>query len=146
VTETANATHYETSVVARWFGAGQQVVVAEGEATLTGDEMNMAQRPFWLDTPCPDWCDGYHDNRDLPVDRRHVSSSQGAVQLTQAEAVPTDDGQWLPQEIHLVLAQHVREIEPVVLFRTRATATVWHLTLDEARDLAEALTRALSVC
>jgi hypothetical protein len=146
VTDIASGTHYETSVVARWFGTGQQVMVADVEATLAGDEMNMAQHPFWLDEPCPDWCDGYHDDRDLPADRRHVSGSQGGVRLTQAEAVEAADGQWVPQEIHLVLAQHVREIEPLVLFRTRATATVWHLTLNEARDLAEALTRALSVC
>lgn len=148
MTDTVNGTHYETSVVARWFGTGQQVMVTDAEDTLSGTEMIMPQpqHPFWLNEPCPDWCDGMHDARDLPADRRHLSGPQGGVRLTQAEAVEADDGSWVPQEIHLVLAQHVREIEPLVLFRTRATATVWHLTLPEARDLAEALTRALSAC
>ena len=117
----------------------------DGEATgasRTGKAVER-QRPFWLTGPCPAWCTTEHSDRDRPADRCHVSAPQGSVLLTQAEAVSAEDGSWKPQDVRITLAQHAREIDPLIWCRGHGPAGAWHLTVTEAQELAAALARAV---
>ncbi len=99
--------------------------------------------PFWLTRPCPSWCQSDHSEADRPADRRHLSAPLGSVVLTETEAAASADGSWQPQDIHVALTQHVRELEPLISCGGHGPAGAWHLTVAEARELAAALTRAI---
>jgi hypothetical protein len=117
--------------------------IAPSIAPSSGLHALARKRPFWLTEPCPSWCQADHSERDRPADRRHVSAPHGSVVLTEAEASPSGDGTWQPQDIHVALSQHVREVEPLITCGGHGPAGSWNLTVDEARDLAAALTRAV---
>jgi hypothetical protein len=101
-------------------------------------------RPFWLSQPCPSWCTSRHADRDHPSERQHVSAVQGGVTLTQSEAVEAPDGSWRAQDIQIFLAQHVREIEPLIRCNGQGPVGAWQLTVAEAEALATALSQAVA--
>jgi hypothetical protein len=106
-----------------------------------------APRPHWLTGECPTWCHvDDHASGDRFDDRLHTGMT-GVIPLT-AEEPPsyTDrDGKELwaadnePAWADLFLIQHYREAEARIWVGRDGTSKGFHLTLDEAEDLAATL-------
>jgi Domain of unknown function (DUF6907) len=103
-------------------------------------------RPFWLDGPCPDWCDRLHEDHLREPDRRHVSSTHAREILLSPEDLTVVGGKphlaadYRPTELMIYLGQHVREIGPrVILGQLPGDRTELHLLPAEARRLGETL-------
>jgi hypothetical protein len=99
---------------------------------------------FWLTPPCPSWCHReLHDESDGDEDRTHLSRWQGKVPLVLEDArrMGGDLG-YQPQHVSLHLVQGVREIAPRIWCGKNETNQGWHLTAEEARDLASTLQHA----
>lgn len=94
-----------------------------------------ADWPYWLQKPCPTWCDQFHEPHD--PDRRHISTDHiREVLLSTEDAV----GPGQPAELVVYLDQHVREVGPrVILDQLPASRGRVHLLPAEARRLGQAL-------
>ena len=106
--------------------------------------------PAWVNdsTPCPSWCPYGRDHKDSDAydDRTH-SGSTWHVPLTAEDPIAYAEGPGgervvdsEPSELDLYLVMHYREIEPRIWLGRDGTDKGQHLTLKEARELAERLT------
>nr|WP_042180090.1 hypothetical protein [Kibdelosporangium sp. MJ126-NF4]CEL14202.1 hypothetical protein [Kibdelosporangium sp. MJ126-NF4]CTQ88570.1 hypothetical protein [Kibdelosporangium sp. MJ126-NF4] len=112
---------------------------------MTSSPSELHERPFWLQGPCPAWCDQFHEDKLDSGDRRHVSDDVREVQLSTEDMnvhgqAPHKASDYRPTELAIYLDQHVREIGPrVVLDRLPRDRTKLHLLPPEARRIAQAL-------
>lgn len=103
-------------------------------------------RAYWQTEPCPPWC-GFtddHQDRDAVPDRQHISDWEGTVVLSLVD-IPLEHlkrGFDEPEYAEIHLMQHYRETAPRVWLGQSQTNTGWYLTVDEARAIADQLTRA----
>lgn len=79
--------------------------------------MTSSDHAFWLQQPCPTWCDGYHSAQDARCDRLHHSPWVFEMTCTLAplDSHHDDEGShadppWMLLGIH----QHAEAREPVV--------------------------------
>ena len=103
------------------------------------------KQPYWQEIPCPDWCiekkDG-HDAEEGGEDRVHLGGPGELVTLITEDAKTFDGSRAYPVSAEVGLIQGYREIAPrVSLFFNHHQSQSVHLTLDEARDLADLLVR-----
>ncbi|WP_433272622.1 DUF6907 domain-containing protein [Actinosynnema sp. CS-041913] len=129
-----------------------EVVDNSADTTLVAcseeDRMMCERKVFWLDAPCPPWCDGLHADHDDPDDRGHYSSWQGRVPLINEKAETCDDllkGPFQPEYVALHIRQMVRENGAMIWCGLGETAKGWHLTPAEARTLAKVLMEAANL-
>ena len=104
--------------------------------------------PYWLDGPCPAWCDNPHADTDFVDDRRHMSHWSAHIVLTTEEPSiyehkPSEGIPWIsPFELVLWLDQHVQHAAPrVILHEVCRRIDELHLTAAEAYQLADSLIR-----
>lgn len=116
-------------------------VTIERDVTASGDG---APRPWtlWQRTPCPEWCVARHQDGDHPDDRACVGAGE-EVELSMGEPVRMPlDGYALPVA-RLYLSRGYREISPRLEFCDGDSPSV-DMTLDQAEDLAEKITRLVA--
>lgn len=104
-------------------------------------------RPFWQPQPCPPWCafDEDHSPDDAYVDRSHYSAYR-EIALTVEDPTDRDPRDAVePTVARIELNQHYREIEPRIWLGKDETRQGMHLTLGEARQLADELMRAVDM-
>ncbi len=92
---------------------------------------------------CPSWCscsEG-HKATDHPDDRSHFSLER-VVPLSLEEPVRAVGGAWMPEWLDISLRQHQTE-EPQITVEFGGRCGFFHLTIDEANELARALDAAL---
>ncbi|WP_150255400.1 DUF6907 domain-containing protein [Nocardiopsis deserti] len=116
---------------------------------MTNTNTSTANRPYWQDRPCPEWCHAFHGSNDSIVDARHSSGTAERMTLSTEEnrraTIPQADGsnryELVPAEVETYLEQHHLHMFPRVVLSVDPEGgdtphrTV-HLTLDEARLLA----------
>lgn len=128
-------------------------VIEEGhDTTLVAcseeDRMMCERKVFWLDSPCPPWCDALHADNDHPEDRSHFSSWHGRVPLINEKVESFGDlskGPFQPEYVVVYIRQEVRDRSAAIWYGLGETAKGWHLTPAEARTLAKALMEAASL-
>jgi hypothetical protein len=113
-----------------------------------GDSSAAIDRPYWLDEPCPAWCDKLHEEHLYVADRRHISSDymREVILSTEDPVVigekPHDLSDYHPTELVIYLDQHVREVAPrVIIDQVPAGRRKLHFLPAEARRVGEALLR-----
>ncbi len=114
-------------------------------------------RPYWLQRPCPRWCEdtSQHREGDHPDDRIHFSLSHTIWLSTEDPTVEThgtrsadgcpdpDSWQVWPAEVRLWLRQDYREAEPRIGFGADDSKDV-HLTIAEAAELRDLLSQLIT--
>lgn len=110
------------------------------------DSRACAPRVYWLTSPCPEWCIGDHGDGDAGSDRDHRSQWQGHVPLVLEPGEKMSGG--LPHQPEYVtshLEQGYREIGPRIWCGKGETNHGWHMTPEEARELAATLNAAVAL-
>lgn len=114
------------------------------------------KRPYWLDTPCPPWCDSDsmpHRKHDVGSDRRHHSKWSAKVKLSLEDAERTDLGRDYGGVFYSVPAREVyvvqyhREIEPRIVVEGGPpnSGSNFDLTIGEALKMIRVLTTAVDI-
>lgn len=106
------------------------------------------KRPYWQDTPCPEWCDVNHRKHDSGPDRNHMSEWSGHVTMSLLEPRRTvihERVYYTKPNLELYLEQGHREVEPKVVVATETEDGIGYLklTVAEALKLIKALTTAV---
>lgn len=131
----------------------KSVGVLDGTHLIACDDRRRnlcARRVYWLDTPCPRWCAGGHHDGDMVDDRTHFSDWQGVVLLTLEDGVRIalrgePDRLYQPEYVSVSLQQGTREVSPQIWCGKGGSSTGWHLTVEEARELATVLSEAAAL-
>lgn len=105
--------------------------------------------PFWLTEPCPSWCDRVHHDWDSTEDCHHHSEFVEHVELS---TMPTNEFlggshgvTHVPHCLEPRTDQGYRETSPRVhIEEHRCRGGNLALTLDEAEQVAAALTRLIA--
>jgi len=105
---------------------------------------------YWLDAPCPHWCAGGHRDGDMADDRTHFSGWRGVVLLTLEDGArmmssKEHDELYQPEYVSVSLQQDVREVAAQIWCGKCESNTGWHMTAEEARDLAAVLSEAAAL-
>ncbi|GAA4911442.1 DUF6907 domain-containing protein [Streptomonospora salina] len=113
-------------------------------------ENQVSDLPYWLTSPCPHWCGGFHRPHDTIHDALHLSDFDVTLQLTTQEADPHVNRDELgiePVQLAASLRQHHLEAAPRVALVADIDGKErdLKLTLAEARELAAGLTHLLSL-
>lgn len=138
-----------------------QVTASIDETDLDDDGyLDADGRPFWIQEPCPAWCQPQlHEGQHHVADRGHRSRwdarfrlSLYSVEWKHFGAEETVDGQereyTIPVELLVSLEQGHREAEPRVIVEPelrRDDIGGLNLTVAEARQLRDALSTALEL-
>ena len=96
------------------------------------------QKPSWKTSPCPNWCEWEHFERELPGDRHHAGKTFRRA-LSLEDPTEVEPGQYEPQYVAAYLWQHVREIEPTITVCKGESSEGFRLTLEDADVLAALL-------
>jgi hypothetical protein len=102
-----------------------------------GHPPGTAQQPYWLDRPCPPWCQRGHRDEDSGRDRAHSSGSAPEIELTLEPRVEVG-GDLFPAHIGAVMMMHYRDARPHACLSVSDREEVL-LELPEARELAQLL-------
>lgn len=99
-------------------------------ATATDD---LVQRPTWLPTGCPSWCEmgDLHREGDHYEDRVHFGDG---VHVTASTDAPHFEGG--PASVDTHMNQHYRETESRIWVGIDESSAGHYLTIDEAREYA----------
>jgi hypothetical protein len=120
-------------------GRGHLLICADQDLVLCN------RKVYWLDRPCPAWCDGSHADQDHPDDRAHMSAWEGMVPMLREKAHSFRDvvrGPFQPEYAVVRLRQDLMDREPTIWCGVGESATGIRLAPAEARALAMALTHA----
>ena len=110
--------------------------------------------PYWQTTPCPDWCNHFHNTNDGGPDRMHFSEWERRRKLTQHDAKVTYDSTPARTrtvdvpELLVSLHQGARECAPLIAVESEGGEggiAGLHLTIAEAEWLTKSLQRALKL-
>lgn len=105
-------------------------------------------RPWWQNRPCDDWCGSNHSLSENGPDRGCMSEWSASVPLSLVDQERDPScGEMSPNFIDVYLGRGLREIEPHLVFVVPGKSHLEELTLtlDEGRQLAEALSHALTI-
>jgi hypothetical protein len=94
-------------------------------------------QPYWLDRPCPPWCQTGHRDDDDGMDRVHSSSRDPEIELTLEPRVKVESETY-PAHIGAVMSMHYREARPHINLCVSDREEIL-LELTEARELARLL-------
>jgi hypothetical protein len=92
--------------------------------------------PSWQTEPCPPWCSwSPHTEGELPADRHHTNVTLQRP-LSLEDPIQIESGVWEPEYLAAYLWQHVSAAEPIIRINKGESDEGFHLTLDEAQDVA----------
>ncbi|WP_345033788.1 DUF6907 domain-containing protein [Kutzneria kofuensis] len=131
----------------------KSVAVLDGVHLIACDDRrrNLCGRQvYWLDTPCPHWCAGGHRDGDMADDGTHFSGWNGVVLLTLEDGArmtssKEHDELYQPEYVSVSLQQDVREVAAQIWCGKGESNTGWHMTAEEARELAAVLSEAAAL-